>query len=131
MGTQKSTESPFRIEESELLADTHFPVKALFNMVPDCRFVDTITALSRGIGFGENYGACVFWEDLDEYDRQHTPYYAGAEFGLHNGEEVILSPEELLHYLKIVCGKYCSEHTDDTDRINKTLDDFMLYFRIG
>ena len=53
----------FRIHDYELLSDTHFPVKALFDMVQDFRFKDIIKSISCNRGFGENYGACVFWND--------------------------------------------------------------------
>lgn len=130
MKNQKETINEFRIDESELLSNTHFPVKAVFDMVSDCRFKDVIISISRNIGFGENYGACVFWGDLDECDKQNTPYFEGAEFGLHNGDEVIITPEELLYYLRIICGKYCREHPDDTNEINNAIEDFMYYNKL-
>ena len=114
----------FRIYDHELLSDIHFPVKALFNMVPDNRFIDIIKSLSCNMGFGENYGACVFWNDLDDYDKQNTPIYEGAEFGLHSGKEVIISLKELLYYLEVVCDKYCKEHPEDIEIINKYINDF-------
>ncbi|RKM58140.1 hypothetical protein D6853_00970 [Butyrivibrio sp. X503] len=76
--------SEFRIEESELLATNHYPVKALFNMVNDESFEKVIYGLCNKTGFGENYGACTFWDDLDDYDKTNTEYYEGAEFGLNN-----------------------------------------------
>lgn len=123
----ESMKNEFRIDNSELLAEAHFPVKAIFDMVPDCRFKDVIISISRNIGFGENYGACVFWEDLDEYDKQNTRYFEGAEFGLHNGDEVIITPKELLYYLRIICGKYCREHPEDLETINNAFEAFKCY----
>lgn len=114
----------FRIHDHELLSDTHFPVKALFDMVQDLRFKDIIKSISCNRGFGENYGACVFWNDLDDYDKQNTPLYEGAEFGLHNGEEVIIDLKELLYYLEVVCDKYCKEHPEDNEIINAYIIDF-------
>lgn len=81
----------FRINESELLNKEHFPVKVLFDMVSDKRFIKAIKGVSKGIGFGENYGACIFQNDLDEYDKSNTDIFEGAEFGLHSGDEVIIN----------------------------------------
>ena len=116
----------FRIEEEELLSIAHFPVKALFDMVPDSCFKSTIKYISNNSGCGENYGACVFWNDLDDYDKQNTPFYDGAEFGLHNGDEVIISTKELLYYLNLICKKYCEDHPEDNVEIMKYIDDFKI-----
>ena len=114
----------FRIQDNEMLADSHFPVKAMFDMVADSRFVETIKALSHNSGFGENYGACNFWNDLDDYDKENTPFYEGAEFGLHNGDDVIIGYEDLLYYLELVCAGYCEDHPEDTAVINQYIEDY-------
>ena len=114
----------FRIQESDLLREDHFPVKALFNMVADSRFVETVEALSNNSGFGENYGACNFWNDLDDYDKEHTPFYEGAEFGLHNGEDIIVGYKEILYYLEVACAGYCEDHPEDTAIILQYIEDY-------
>ena len=111
----------FRIEDNELLDSSHYPVKVLFDMVSDERFEKVIWGICNNIGFGENYGACVFWDDLDDYDKANTEIYEGAEFGLHNGEEIIITPKELLYYLNIVCNKYCEDYFKDKEEIMKWL----------
>lgn len=116
----------FRIQDHEMLADSHFPVKAMFDMVADSRFVETIKALSQNSGFGENYGACNFWNDLDDYDKENTPFYEGAEFGLHNGEEVIIGYTDLLYYLELVCTGYCEDHPEDAGFINQYIEDYKI-----
>lgn len=75
-------------------------------------------------GFGENYGACNFWNDVDEYDKENTPFYEGAEFGLHNGEDVIIGYKELLYYLEIVCAGYCEDHPEDSKIIREYINNF-------
>ena len=114
----------FRIEESELLEKNHYPVKVLFDMVSDERFKKVILGISDGIGFGENYGACVFWNDLDDYDKLNTEEYEGAEFGLNNGEEVIINPKELFYYLNIICTKYCNDYPDERKWIMNMIEEY-------
>lgn len=120
----------FRIEDEELLNKKHFPIKALFDMLSDIRFVQVMEGISKGIGFGENYGACVFWNDLDDYDKENNEEYDGAEFGLHNGEEIIIGYQDLLYYLIIVCNKYCTQFPERTEEINKILDNYKKKYRI-
>lgn len=114
----------FRINNQELLSTTHFPVKMLFDMVTDERFKDTIKSISCNRGFGENYGACLFWNDLDDYDKQNMPMYEGAEFGLHSGETVIIDAKEVLYYLEVVCNKYCKKHPKDIEIMNEYINQF-------
>ena len=45
------------------------PVLMVMNMVKEKRFLAVLEALSKGNGFGENYGACTLPEDLDDFDR--------------------------------------------------------------
>lgn len=121
----------FRIEDEELLDEGHFPVKALFNMVSDSRFIEIAEGISKGTGFGENYGACVFWNDLDDYDKANTLPYEGCEFGLHSGEEVIIGYQDLFYYLTIVCKKYCEEFPEKAGRVNEILNDYKLRYHIN
>ena len=109
----------FRIEDNELLEQSHYAVKVLFDMVSDERFEKVIWGICNNIGFGENYGECVFWDDLDDYDKANTEFYEGAEFGLNSGEEVIITPKELFYYLNIVCKKYCKDYSKDEEEILK------------
>ena len=120
----------FRIEENELLNKKHFPVKALFDSVSDARFIKVIAGLAKGMGFGENYGACVFWDDLDDYDKENTSQYDGAEFGLHNGEEVIIGYKDLLYYLTIVCNKYYEDYPEAEVIIGSLLTEYKLRYEL-
>ena len=114
----------FRIEEMDLLRDDHFPVKAMFNMVRDNRFKSIVKSLSNNSGFGEEYGDCCFWADLDDYDQANTEFFDGVEFWLHNDERVVISYEELLYYLKIACAGYCEDHPEDAAVINQYIEDY-------
>ena len=114
----------FRIEESDLLRDDHFPVKAMFNMVGDYRFKRIVKSLSNNSGFGEEYGVCCFWGDLDDYEKANTEFFDGVEFWLHNDERVVISYEELLYYLKIACAGYCEDHPEDAAIILQYIEDY-------
>lgn len=114
----------FRIEDDELLNKSHFLVKALFDMVSDERFIKVIEGISKGTGFGENYGAYVFWNDLDDYDKENIERYEGAEFGLNSGEEITIGYQDIFYYLKIVCEKYCKKFPNNSQKINIFLKNY-------
>lgn len=114
----------FRLKDEDLLNDEHFPIKALFNMVSDERFLETLKYISKGHGFGENYGACVFPDDLDEYDIELYGKPEGIEFGLHNGDEVIVSFELLYQYLQIICDRYVADYPHYKEEIEMYLEEY-------
>lgn len=118
----------FRINEDELLNKEHFPVKALFDMVSKERFYKVIRGISQGKGFGENYGACIFWNDLDDFDKSTIEKYEGVEFGLHNGDEIIIDYNDLYYYLKLVCSKFIEDYPDQKEEIELLLEDYKNKF---
>ena len=58
-----------KLNEDDLLKKSHLPVVLIFNMVSEKKFLSVIEALSKGNGFGEEYGACTLPDDLDEFDK--------------------------------------------------------------
>ena len=111
-----------RLGMNELLDDSHMPVLMVMNMVKEKRFLEVLKALSKGNGFGEEYGACTLPEDLDDFDKANGEDLDGAEFALYSGEEVVIDFKTLYYYLKILCDvKY---HMEQADIVNGLLDDF-------
>ncbi|MDV6036128.1 ribonuclease toxin immunity protein CdiI [Bacillus sp. SM-B1] len=90
----------FRLKDEDLLDLTHFPIKAAFDMVDHGIFSKVINSVCEGVGFGEEYGACTFPGDLDEYDIANGDSFEGVEFVLYSGDEVIIDYQTLYHYLK-------------------------------
>ena len=54
--------------------------------------------------------------------KPNTEFYEGAEFGLHSGEEIIITPKELLYYLNLICKKYCQDYLKNQEEILKWLE---------
>ena len=113
-----------RLGMNELLDDSHMPVLMVMNMVKEKRFLEVLKALSKGNGFGEEYGACTLPEDLDDFDKANGEDLGGAEFALYSGEEVVIDFKTLYYYLKILCDKYVKDHMEQADIVNGLLDDF-------
>lgn len=118
----------FRLKDEDLIKDEHYPIKVLFNMVSDERFMETIEYISKEHGFGENYGVCVFPDDLDEYDIELYSKPEGIEFGLHNGDEIVVSFEILYKYLRIICDKYVTDYPQNKDKIEMYLEEYKNNF---
>lgn len=118
----------FRLKDDDMLKENHFPVKAIFNMVNGERLLKVLTGISEGKGFGENYGACVFPDDLDEYEIATNGIFDGVEFGLHNGEEIVIDYKEMLYYLSKICNDYISDYPESKFEIEKLLEKYKEKF---
>ena len=113
-----------RLGMNELLDESHMPVHMVMHMVKEKIFLEVLKALSKGNGFGEEYGACTLPEDLDDFDKANGEDLDGAEFALYSGEEVVIDFKTLYYYLKILCDKYVKYHMEQADIVNGLLDDF-------
>ena len=118
-----------KLNENDLLNKSHFPVQALFNELYEEEFLDTVVSyISKGHGFGAEYGSCVFPNDLDEYEIATRGTFDGVEFGLHNGEEILLDYDTFYRYLKIVCERYLDDNPEDVEALNAALKIFNESF---
>lgn len=115
-------EKNFKLVPEDLLEENHYPVQIVFNALSNSRFISVLEGISNGHGFGEDYGACVFPDDLDEYDILTDGLFDGVEFGLHSGKEILLDYQTFYYYLKKVCDSYLVEHTEDNDRVKTLLE---------
>ncbi|MBC2178520.1 hypothetical protein HCB27_18115 [Listeria booriae] len=119
------------LKDGDLLDSSHYPVQAVFNMISDSRFTKIIGYISEGIGFGEEYGACTFPGDLDEYDIANGEGFDGVEFGLHSGEEIILDYQTLYIYLNKACENYIEKHPEANTQIQEYLEKYKKKYNIS
>lgn len=117
-----------RLNETELLNKSHLPVLMIMNMIDEKRFLTVLEAISKGNGFGEEYGACTLPDDLDEFDKANGEELDGVEFGLYNGEEVVIDFKTFYYYLNIICDKYIKKNFKQTDIVNGFLMDYSKKF---
>lgn len=118
----------FRLNEDELLDESHLPVLIVMNMISENRFLKILESVSKGIGFGEEYGACTMPYDLDEFDKSNGGELDGVEFGLHNGDEIVVDFQSFYYYLKIMCEKYIKINSEHSNVIIKYLEEYSHNF---
>lgn len=119
-----------RLNENELLDKSHLPVLMILNMIDEKRFLTVLEAVSKGNGFGEEYGVCTLPDDLDESDKANGEELDGVEFGLYNGEEVVIDFKTFYYYLNIICDKYIKKNFKETDIVNRFLMDYSKKFLV-
>lgn len=85
-----------------------FPIQAFFNAVSDSSFVQVVDHLTKGIGYSINVADCSFPGDLDPGEES----FDGVCFSIYE-DEVVISNDQLRHYLQVVCDDYTSKHPED------------------
>lgn len=117
-----------RLNEDELIDKSHLPVLMIMNMISKKRFLTVLEAISKGNGFGEEYGVCTFPDDLDEFDKVNGEELDGVEFGLYSGEVIVIDFQTFYHYLKIICAKFLKIHPEQTDIVHALLRNYTNRF---
>jgi hypothetical protein len=120
----------YRLNEDEILYKNHLPVLMVMNMISEKRFLGVLEAISRGTGFGEEYGVCTMPHDLDEFDKSNGEELDGVEFSMYSGEEVVIDFQTFYYYLKIICDKYIKENTEQTNIVKELLMTYSNRFLI-
>ena len=119
-----------RLDNDELLDNSHLPVLMIMNMISEKRFLTILKAISEGNGFGEEYGTCTLPDDLDEFDKANGEELDGVEFALYSGEEVVIDFKTFYYYLKILCDKYVKYNFEQVSIVNGLLTEFSKKFSI-
>lgn len=120
------------LQEKDLLSSNHFPVQITFNDPHTINnfFRIVVNGIAKGHGFGINYGACIFPDDLDEYEIATRGKLEGVEFGLYSGTEVILNYKTFYYYLKLVCDRYLEKHKYEKIEIYAALKEYCERFNV-
>ena len=118
----------YRLVDADMLNTDHFPIRAVFNSISDNSFIKTISSLAEGIGFGVEYGACTLPADLDEFEIATRGTFDGVEFGLHNGDEIIVDYKTFYYYLNTACECYKKDFPNDREEIDEILEKVRAKF---
>ena len=119
-----------RIKENQLINESHFPVKIIFDEIENKRFLDVIKVICNGEGFGVEAGACLFPNDLDDYDIAQGNGFVGVEFGLYSGEEIVITYEECYFYLEIICESYLIDFPEEKEFVKEKLINYRKLYSI-
>ena len=90
------------LKEEDQLKNTDFPIIAHLNEAANSDFILFLQNLNNGTGSGYEYTCSNFWDDLDEYDKSQIEKFEGLEIGTQADEEIILSYDDLLYYIKLI-----------------------------
>ena len=111
------------LKEEDQLKDTDFPIIAHLNEAANSDFVLFLKNLNEGKGSGYEYTCSNFWDDLDDYDKSQMEKFDGIEIGTQADEEVIISYDELLYYIKLIRKRIITNEQNEVI-IDKLINDF-------
>ena len=111
------------LKEEDQLKNTDFPIIAHLNEAANSDFVLFLQNLNNGTGSGYEFTCSNFWDDLDEYDKTQIKKFEGIEIGTQADEEIILSYDELLYYVKLIRKRIITDKQSEAI-IDKLISDF-------
>lgn len=91
--------------------------KEFFNTFSGSNFYDAVSYLCQGVGYGNEYSACEFPDDLD-FDEEA---FEGARFRYFD-DELIVSFKQLELLIDEAVEKFVKMHPDQKERIEKLID---------
>ena len=56
--------------------------------------------------------------------------FEGVEFGLHNGDEILLDYQTFFYYLKKICADYVQDYSQEQELINSLINSFKATYQI-
>ena len=111
------------LKEEDQLKNTDFPIIAHLNEAANSDFILFLQNLNNGTGSGYEFTRSNFWDDLDEYDKSQIKKFEGIEIGTQADEEIILSYDELLYYVKLIRKRIITDKQSEAI-IDKLISDF-------
>lgn len=111
------------LKEEDQLKDTDFPIIAHLNVAANSDFILFLQNLNNGTGSGYEYTCSNFWDDLDEYDKSQIEKFEGLEIGTQADEEIILSYDDLLYYIKLIRKRIITDKQSEV-AIDKLISNF-------
>ncbi len=116
------------LHESDLLSENQVPVMFLLNEAANIDIIGFVQNLCCGIGSSYDFSTCAFYDELDEYDKNDTPEYAGLWIGNEGNEEIIVSYNDLYYYLEILYKRFDSDNYPELEKLHSLLDSFRLRY---
>lgn len=89
-------------------------------------FPALVEALSRGEGYGGDEKGCIFWDELDEYDKVHERPF---EVECYAADSVSrLTYAEFYSYVEIACERYSQRFPAASEPLEESLCGYKKRF---
>lgn len=115
--------------DDDLITEEHWPVECVLGFYSGRsdreheKFPDLVEAISRGEGYNDDDKGCVFWGELDEYDKgRETPF----DVECYAADSVCrLTYAEFYRYVETACKRYSQRY----EAASKPLEGFLCAYK--
>ncbi len=117
------------LSDDDLLNETHHYIVTMFFLLQNKNdLIEKLWIMSKGKGFGYHFCICTFPNDLDEYEIATQGTFEGVQFAIQTGGEVVITNEELIYYVRLVCRRYIEKYPEEVEEIRSILWSFRDTF---
>lgn len=113
------------INDEDLIAEEHWPVECALGFYRERsgqeheEFPTLVEALSRGEGYNDEEKGCVFWDELDEYDKTNESPF---EVECYAVDTVCrLTYAEFYRYVELACERYSQRYESAREPLDASL----------
>ena len=98
------------INDEDLVVEEHWPVECALGFYTERsaqehkEFPDLVEAISRGEGYDDDEKGCVFWDELDEYDKAREDRFDVECYAVDT--VCRLTYAEFYRYVELACERY-------------------------
>jgi hypothetical protein len=120
------------LSDKDLIAEDHWPVECALGFYSERskeeheEFPVLVEAISRGEGYNDDEHGCIFWDELDEYDKAHESRF---DVECYATEKVCrLTYKKFYGYLEIACERYSRRYPSARELLEGSLAAYRKRF---
>ena len=120
------------INDEDLIVEGHWPVECALGFYSERsvqehkEFPALVEAVSRGEGYNDDEKGCVFWDELDEYDKVNE---APFDVECYAVDSVCrLTYAEFYHYVELACKRYAQRYESARESLEASLCAYREHF---
>ena len=102
------------LKDEDMIKEADFPIIALLNEAANDDILMFIENMNNNVGSGYDYASSYFWDELDEYDKEHISKYDGVLIETEDGESLNATYQEMYAYLKMLVDRLTDDYKDKT-----------------
>lgn len=120
------------IIDEDLTVEEHWPVECALGFYSERskqeheEFPALVEAISKGEGYDDDEKGCVFWDELDEYDKAHETPFDVECYAV--GSTCRLTHAEFYRYVELACERYSQRNESARESLSESLRAYRKRF---
>ena len=120
------------INDEDLIVEEHWPVECALGFYSERsaqehkEFPALVEAISRGKGYDDDEKGCVFWDELDEYDKAQETTFDVECYAVNS--VCRLTYAEFYGYVKLASERYSQRYESARESLEASLNAYKMRF---